>query len=63
MVRKLVLVNWKMLTSQSTISNTPQKHHLKVKLLLGFDDDEYIGLFDPSDDDMWYYLRVYYIKL
>jgi hypothetical protein len=31
------------------------KAPFKSKIVLKFDDDEYIKLFDPSDDDMWYY--------
>ena len=31
------------------------KAPFKSKITLSFDDDEYIGLFDPSDDDLWYY--------
>lgn len=31
------------------------KAPFKSKIVLRFDDDEYIKLFDPSDDDMWYY--------
>jgi hypothetical protein len=31
------------------------KAPFKSKITFGFDDDEYIGLFDPSDDDLYYY--------
>jgi len=31
------------------------KAPFKSKITLSFDDDEYVGLFDPSDDDLWYY--------
>jgi hypothetical protein len=31
------------------------KAPFKSKIVLHFDDDEYIKLFNPSDDDMWYY--------
>jgi hypothetical protein len=31
------------------------KAPFKSKIVLKFDDDEYIKLFDPSEDDMWYY--------
>lgn len=31
------------------------KAPFKSKIVLKFDEDEYIKLFDPSDDDMWYY--------
>jgi hypothetical protein len=31
------------------------KAPFKSKITLSFDDDEYIGLFDPSDDDLYYF--------
>jgi hypothetical protein len=31
------------------------KAPFKSKITLKFDEDEYIKLFDPSEDDMWYY--------
>ena len=34
------------------------KAPFKSKIVLHFDDDEYIKLFNPSDDDMWYYNAV-----